>query len=747
MLLDAPRILTIEFEENKMYRQIVTLTLVTSFLIVTSVVRADTNVDDFESYANSNGLRLTWIDGSDSNNGTGSTVYLDTDIYHNGAKSMKCDYNNSSSPYYSKVYRTYNTANDWTQGGVKFLSLFFHGSVDNDAEQMYVILQDDNDVNATVFYEGNANDLVQEDSEYWNLWNIRLGDFNDDGVDLSCIKKITLGLGGSGGSGTVCFDDIKLSPSRCAADYEYLPVCDFTRNAAVNFLDYAELAKVWLVDSNESDFDEIYDLDSNDVIDVADLGIFAEDWLWPDDQVDITVDADAIGGQISKYLTGFNALYSETTDNIRTNEDVTGYLIDMNCGILRFPGGEMLDYYHYDYPHYPRAVDAWGGPAALNSNVMDVNEFLAWCGEIGAEPMLGINMDSGMVYDRINDSINEAVNIVTYCNITNDYNVVYWYLSNESYGNSSHYTWTVEEYTEYVEKFGQAMKDVDPNIKLIVNWENKPNEPAYWAEWEYLIEEANEYIDIADIHWYWDNSQTTWNNWIAENPMRSRLWCPDCYNDYSPGSARYMGPSYAGEIERFYDEVNNINGVSYDVKLASLEWNVGNTTTGVEPSIFQAALMQAEMMGQFIEGGLYMATFWPFIWQSSQQNRYLLDNSTLEPRPGYVVFKMYKNALGQQQIATQTSKTYIRPVSALSQDGNTLWVYLLNKSNPGQAVRASVDISGFTAAGAEAIALTSPQLSSDFGMLKKLNVEVNPQTSKWESVLPPYSLTMLTFHK
>jgi hypothetical protein len=173
-----------------LHRQIIAFTVVTSFLIVSCVVRADTNVDDFESYADSNALKLVWIEEA------GSDIYLDTDVYHNGAKSAEFDYNNITSPYCSQVSRTYSTAQNWTSGGVRYLSLFFHGSVDNDAEQLYVILQDAHDVNTTVFYDGDANDLVQEDSEYWNIWNIRLSDFNDGGVDLSCVKKIAVGLGG-----------------------------------------------------------------------------------------------------------------------------------------------------------------------------------------------------------------------------------------------------------------------------------------------------------------------------------------------------------------------------------------------------------------------------------------------------------------------------------------------------------------------------------------------------------------------
>ncbi len=140
---------------------------------------------------------------------------------------------------------------------------------------------------------------------------------------------------------------------------------------------------------------------------------------------------------------------------------------------------------------------------------------------------------------------------------------------------------------------------------------------------------------------------------------------------------------------------------------------------------------------------------WPLSWAGDigSNFRAIIDQENHRPTPSFYVFKLYSNALGQQLITSQTSQVYIRPVSTLSQDGDTLWVFLLNKSADGQAVNAILDINGFSPAGAEAIALTTADLSSDVARLQKLKVRFNLETGKWESVLPPYSLTMLTFHK
>ena len=73
-------------------------------------------------------------------------------------------------------------------------------------------------------------------------------------------------------------------------------------------------------------------------------------------------------------------------------------------------------------------------------------------------------------------------------------------------------------------------------------------------------------------------------------------------------------------------------------------------------------------------------------------------------------------------------------------------MYLLHKSGEGQAIKAKVAISDFTAANAEAIAFTAPQLSSNASNLTKVMIETSG-TREWNIDLPPYSLTILTFHK
>jgi len=299
----------------------------------------------------------------------------------------------------------------------------------------------------------------------------------------------------------------------------------------------------------------------------------------------------------------------------------------------------------------------------------------------------------------------------------------------------------VEEYTAYIKQFVPAMRAVDPNIKIVVGWENKLSVQSYWDAWEYLIEQANECIDIADVHWYWAWGYATWDLWLSDNPMTVREWCGDCPDQ------KYYGPSYTEDIQGFYDKIKDINGISYDIKLAALEWNIAPVEDG-RFSRFQHALMHAEMLGQYIEGGLHMASMWPLTWigDIGDNFRAIIDQENHKPTPSFYVFKLYSNALGQKFVASETNRVHVRPVSALSTDGSTLSVYLLHKSGEGRSLRLEVRINGFTATTAEAISLTASRLSSASARLQKLPIQA-ANKGKWKCVLPPHSLTMLTFHK
>jgi regulation of enolase protein 1 (concanavalin A-like superfamily) len=91
-------------------------------------------VDDFESYADTEGSRIyqTWIDGE--SNKTGSQVgypqspFAEQTVIHAGKQSMPLAYDNTKSPFYSAAERTFSPVPNWTAHGANTLALWFRGN-------------------------------------------------------------------------------------------------------------------------------------------------------------------------------------------------------------------------------------------------------------------------------------------------------------------------------------------------------------------------------------------------------------------------------------------------------------------------------------------------------------------------------------------------------------------------------------------------------------------------------------------
>ena len=85
------------------------------------------------------------------------------------------------------------------------------GMISNEAEPMYVTVEDGSSKAATVYHDDPNAALINT----WTEWNIDLKEFADSGVVLTDVSKLSIGFGGAdnpqpGGSGLVFFDDIRL---------------------------------------------------------------------------------------------------------------------------------------------------------------------------------------------------------------------------------------------------------------------------------------------------------------------------------------------------------------------------------------------------------------------------------------------------------------------------------------------------------------------------------------------------------
>ena len=197
-------------------------------------------VDNFELYTNNRdtgqAVFQTWIDGlgfsspepNNPGNGTSSIVGHDiwtqgsphesiaeTAIVHAGRQSMPLYYNNADEPYYSQTNRMWPAPQDWTINDMDTLELYFRGDSDNGPGQLCLSIEDD---------AGRIAPMIHPDPDalltmQWQKWGIPLVDLIAEGVDVTTIRKLHIGIGDidnlqPGGIGIIYVDDIRVIKSK-----------------------------------------------------------------------------------------------------------------------------------------------------------------------------------------------------------------------------------------------------------------------------------------------------------------------------------------------------------------------------------------------------------------------------------------------------------------------------------------------------------------------------------------------------
>ncbi|MHC4477301.1 MAG: LamG domain-containing protein [Planctomycetota bacterium] len=216
-------------------------------------------IDDFESYNTAdNRIEYTWEDGQE--NGTGSYIDLGIEPFspaHDGDQSMMYIYDNVltwfTGRYWSEVKLPFEPAMDWTDGGVKVLTLYFYGDPDNDVndtEQLYVGLT--GSVAEVRYTDDAGEDMNDLKLAEWTEWNIPISDFNSPQVvDPCAVTGFLIGFGdrnntdNEGGYGVAFFDDIRLYQPRCVPEFTK-PQADLNSDCIVSWGDIAVIGIQWL---------------------------------------------------------------------------------------------------------------------------------------------------------------------------------------------------------------------------------------------------------------------------------------------------------------------------------------------------------------------------------------------------------------------------------------------------------------------------------------------------------------------
>lgn len=368
--------------------------------------------------------------------------------------------------------------------------------------------------------------------------------------------------------------------------------------------------------------------------------------------------------------------------------DVLEAVKEIEPPIIRWPGGNFASGYHWKDGIGPRDKrprrpnPAWGG---VESNQFGTDEFIDFCREVGAEPFIVVNMGSG--------TSQEAAEWVEYCNGNlnttygrlraeyghpEPYNVKYWMLGNEMYGEWQIGHMDADTYAKAAVDFAKAMREIDPSIKLIaVGWFGTSGEPLYWNK--KVLEVAGDYIDYLSLHTY--------------------CWKPKP-DDY------FTIVNYPLNVERDLNEVVKlINSVLKDkpgreIKIALTEWGIwhANATAELTQTVRLCdGLMAAGMFHVFhrLCNNVTMANFaqlvnvLPAIVTNNRGEMYV--------NPIYLAFKLYRHNTGKIVLKTSTKGASINilDVSAtMDEEGNYLYLAVINK-HPYMRMNATITLTDF----------------------------------------------------
>lgn len=185
-------------------------------------------LEDCESYNDSSDLEIEWYDYA------GAPIQtLEMQEVYSGAKAMKIDYSGSE---LAAVRRDLGASQDWTV--YENVRIYFKGLASNKSKDITLALFDSTGAlaSAMTFIGGTK-------IKYWTMLELDLDPANPL---LQNIRYVNVAINAEGKSGTVYFDDLKITTT------EPVYVCsttiyeDLNADCHVNMLDFAIMAVHWL---------------------------------------------------------------------------------------------------------------------------------------------------------------------------------------------------------------------------------------------------------------------------------------------------------------------------------------------------------------------------------------------------------------------------------------------------------------------------------------------------------------------
>ena len=408
---------------------------------------------------------------------------------------------------------------------------------------------------------------------------------------------------------------------------------------------------------------------------------------------------------------------------------------------IRWPGGNVAQDYRWLWGVGPRDERVtWTNLSWKNEpepSDFGTDEFVMFARALGAEPSITVNVEGRGA------TAAEAAAWVEYCNgpptskygamraangHPSPFGVKFWEVGNEIWGDWVRGHSDAETYARNYNRYAQAMRAVDPSIKLIAVGDNNMS----WNRT--VLREAGRNIEFLAIHHYYGRRE------LRGDPLNLM--------------AR---PLF---FERFYRAVQKLLGELGlgRVKLAINEWGLdlpSEQQYSMESALYGARLMNVfERSGEIVEMSAVsdLVNGWPGgIIQSGRQGVFV--------SPIYLVNQLYSAYRGDQLLATtvnsptfntsreDTNIPYLDANASRTADGKTIFIKAVN-TNPTSALLTTITIQGATpSARAELKTITAPSLDANNNFSQPNAVSIQNSTlrsgPRFVVTLPKHSVSVI----
>ena len=415
-------------------------------------------------------------------------------------------------------------------------------------------------------------------------------------------------------------------------------------------------------------------------------------------------------------------------DNIKgMRADTLALLKELNAPIYRWPGGNFVSGYEWrdgigdPDRRPPRRNPAWQG---IEHNDFGLDEFIAFCREIGTEPMIAVNTGFGDDFCGAQE--------VEYANGSPDtpmgkwraknghrepYAVTWWCIGNEMYGNWQLGYMALNHYVIKHNRFAKAMRAVDPTIKLIGS-----GDAGSWSEG--MLRNCADTMDLISEHWYVQERRDV------------------------PAHVRQTVTATRGKAEahrRYRQEIPQIR--DKDIRIALDEWNYWSG-----PHVFgELGTRYFHKDGLGIAAGLnemirnsdlfFMANY-------AQTVNVIGCIKTTKTAAAFettgLPLKLYREHFGVIPVAIETDTYPLDAVAAWTEDRMAMTIAVVNPTDKEQTL--PITVKGTQLAGTGTlwlIAHEDPMVYNEPGVEPRVVIKESQVTTVGDAlILPPYSTSL-----